>query len=303
MKMHRSEVNGIILEYDSFGAEDSEPILLISGLGIQMIGWNAPFCEILAAHGYRVIRFDNRDVGLSTHFDNAPVPNLASVAEVIARGDQPDVPYTLHDMADDAVGLLDALSIKQAHIVGRSMGGMIAQLVASEHPSHTLSLAAIMSSTGNSNLPSATPEVMTMLSSRPPHPLEDEAGFLAHSIAFARMIASPAHPFDETAQKSQILTAMRRAYNPAGFARQIAAIAATGDLRASLGSITVPTLVVHGSDDPLVPMTSGKDIAANIQNADLLIIEGMGHELPPVLYDTVASAIVQNACRAPSCLR
>jgi pimeloyl-ACP methyl ester carboxylesterase len=300
--MYRAEVNGIILEYDSFGAEDAESILLISGLGVQMTGWTAPFCKTLAAQGYRVIRFDNRDVGLSTHFDNSPVPDIASVAEAISRGGQPDVPYTLHEMADDAVGLLDALSIKQAHIVGRSMGGMIAQLVASDHPSHTLSLTAIMSSTGNRSLPAATPEVMTMLSRCPPHPSVDEAGFLAHSISFSRMIASPAHPFDEAAQQNQILAAVRRAYNPAGFGRQIAAIAATGDLRSRLGAITVPTLVIHGSDDPLIPLTSGEDVAANIPNADLLIIEGMGHELPPPLYDTVASAIIHNVRRASTCL-
>ena len=137
-----------------------------------------------------------------------------------------------------------------------------------------------------------------MLSRRPPHPSEDEAGSVAHSISFSRMIASPAYPFDETAQKSQIMAAIRRAYNPAGFGRQIAAIVAIGDLRSRLATITVPTLVVHGSDDLLVPMTSGEDIAANIQNADLLIIEGMGQELPPALYDTVVSAIIRNVHRA-----
>jgi pimeloyl-ACP methyl ester carboxylesterase len=198
----KTKANGIAIEYDSFGSEEAEAILLISGLGVQMIRWTVPFCETLAAQGYRVIRFDNRDVGLSTHFDDAPVPELVTVVSALARGEQPNVPYTLYDMANDAVGLLDALEIERAHIVGRSMGGMIAQLVASEHPHRILSLTSIMSSTGNPGLPPATPEAMAMLTQRAPHPSEDEEGFLAHSIALARAIGSPGYPFDETAQRA-----------------------------------------------------------------------------------------------------
>jgi pimeloyl-ACP methyl ester carboxylesterase len=296
--MSKAEANGIVIEHDSFGSRDAEPILLISGLGVQMIRWTVPFCKMLAAQGYRVIRFDNRDIGLSTHFNNAPIPQIAAVASAVAQGERPDVPYTLYDMAGDAVGLLDALEIKRAHIVGRSMGGMIAQLVVSEHPHRSLSLTSIMSSTGNPGLPQPTPEVMEALTQRAPHPSEDEEGFLTHSIAFSRMIASPGYPFDETIQRDQALAEVRRAYNPAGFGRQIAAMVAVGDLRVRLKVIAVPTLVVHGANDLLMPPACGLDTAANIKGAELRIIEGMGHDLPSELYEDLTSAIAGNARRA-----
>jgi pimeloyl-ACP methyl ester carboxylesterase len=296
--MPKLRVNQIVIEYDSFGSEDAEPILLISGLGAQMIRWPVPFCRALTSRGYRVIRFDNRDAGLSTHLNEAPVPDLASVAAALARGEAPNVPYTLRDMAGDTIGVLDRLSIAQAHIVGRSMGGMIAQLVASEHPHRLLSLTSIMSGSGNPENPPPAPEVMALLISRCPHPSEDEAGFLAHRMAFSRLISGRGYPFDEVAQRIDILAEVSRAYDPTGFGRQIAAIAATGDCRALLSKIDVPTLVVHGSDDPLIPLEAGKDTAANIRGADLLVVQGMGHEIPSPLYETVAAAIVNNARRA-----
>ena len=296
--MPKLRVNQIVIEYDSFGSEDAEPILLISGLGAQMVRWPVPFCRALASRGYRAIRFDNRDAGLSTHLDEAPVPDLASVAAALARGEAPNVPYTLRDMAGDTIGVLDRLSIAQAHIVGRSMGGMIAQLVASEHPHRLLSLTSIMSGSGNPENPPPAPEVMARLISRCPHPSEDEAGFLAHRMAFSRLISGRGYPFDEVAQRIGILAEVNRAYDPTGFGRQIAAIAATGDCRALLSKIDVPTLVVHGSDDPLIPLEAGKDTAANIRGADLLVVQGMGHEIPSPLYETVAAAIVNNARRA-----
>jgi pimeloyl-ACP methyl ester carboxylesterase len=296
--MPKAEANGINIEYDSFGPEDAEPILLISGLGVQMIRWTAPFCEQLAAHGFRVIRFDNRDVGLSTHFSEAPVPDLDVVAGARARGERPDVPYTLDDMADDAVALLDALGIERAHIVGRSMGGMIAQIAASEHPQRILTLTSMMSSSGNPGLPPSSPAAMAVLMQRPPHPWQDEEGFLDHSVRVARIIGSPGFPFDEAAQRAQALLEARRAYDPAGFGRQIAAIVATGDRRARLNTIAVPTLVVHGDADPLIPLAGGEDTAANIRSAELRVIEGMGHEIPTGLYETLAHAIANNARRA-----
>src|ERR1700692_107718 len=252
--MPKAEANGISIEYDSFGVEDAVPILLLAGLGVQMIGWTVPFCEILAAGGFRVIRFDNRDSGLSTHFAEASVPALAAVTGALARGERPDVPYTLYDMANDAVGLLDALGIEQAHIVGRSMGGMIGQLVATEHPERTLSLTSIMSSSGNPALPPSTPEAMAVLTQRPPHPSQDEQGFLDHSIRAARVLSSPGFPFNEAAQRAQALVAAKRAYNPAAFGRQIAALVANGDRRTRLSTIAVPTLVMHGTADPLIPL-------------------------------------------------
>ncbi|MDR3513249.1 MAG: alpha/beta hydrolase [Caulobacteraceae bacterium] len=296
--MARAEANGISIEYDSLGDDDAETILLVAGLGMQMVRWSAEFRETIAAQGFRVVRFDNRDVGLSTHFDDAPVPELNAVAQALARGERPDVPYTLYDMADDAAGLLDVLEIERAHIVGASMGGMIAQLIASEHPHRTLSLTSIMSNTGNPGLPPATAEAMAVLTQRPPSPFEDEAGFLAHSARSARVIGSPGFPFDEAAQRAEALAAAQRAYNPAGFGRQIAAITATGDRRARLNTIAAPTLVVHGAADPLVPLAGGQDTAANIRGAELKVIEGMGHDLPPALYETLALAIAANARRA-----
>jgi pimeloyl-ACP methyl ester carboxylesterase len=201
-------------------------------------------------------------------------------------------------MANDAVGLLDSLMIKRAHVVGRSMGGMIAQLLASEHAERVLSLVSIMSSTGNRDLPQASPAVMAAMTSPAPHPLKDEKGYLAHRVAFSRVIAGRGYPFDESAQRDQALADVKRAYNPSGFWRHIAAIAATGDLRSRLANISAPTLVLHGSDDPLVPPEAGKDTAANIKGAELIIVEGMGHDFPPSLFGLVAGVIADNARRA-----
>jgi pimeloyl-ACP methyl ester carboxylesterase len=296
--MPKAHVNGIDIEHDGFGSEDAAAILLISGLGVQMTRWTAPFCQMLAAQGFHVIRFDNRDVGLSTHFADSPVPDLAAVAGALARGERPEVPYTLDDMADDAVGLLEALGIERSHIVGRSMGGMIAQIVASEHPERTLTLTSIMSSSGNPGLPPSSPEAMAVLTQRAPHPSQDEKGFLDHSVRAARILGSPGFPFDETLQRAQALGEAKRAYNPAGFGRQIAAIVAAGDRRARLNTIAAPTLVLHGAADPLIPLAGGKDTAAHIKGAELRVIEGMGHEIPPGVYQTVVQAIADNARRA-----
>lgn len=295
--MPKIKANAIDIEYDSFGDSEAPALVLISGLGTQMIRWSEPFCRLLAAQGLRVIRFDNRDAGLSTHFESASRPDFAAIAEAVARGETPAVPYTLGDMADDVVGLLDALEIQQAHLVGRSMGGMIAQLVASEHAQRVLSLVSIMSSTGNPALAQTRPAVMAAMTSPAPHPRQDEDGYLAHCVAFSQAIAGPGHAFDAAAQRAQALAELQRAYQPAGFWRQLAAIAATGDLRPRLARITAPTLVVHGADDPLIPPEAGKDTAAHIQGAQLRIVEGMGHDVPPALFGWMASAIADNAGR------
>lgn len=289
--MNTLHANGITLAYDSFGDERDDTLLLIAGLGTQMLRWSDDFCGTLAGTGLRVIRYDNRDAGLSTHFDHCPAPDLAALVQALAAGQTPRVPYTLHDMAADAVGLLDALSIERAHVVGRSMGGMIAQLLAADHPQRVRSLTAIMSSTGNRALPQAAPEVMALMTRPAPHPRDDEAGYLAHALAFAERIASPGVPFDAAAQRAVIQQECRRAHDPAGTARQIAAIAATGDLRPKLAQVRMPTLVVHGSDDVLIPPACGEDIAANITGAERLHIDGMGHDLPPVLHARVIAAI------------
>lgn len=291
------EANGITLEFDHFGPAQAEPILLISGLGVQMIRWTAPFCEALAAEGYRVIRFDNRDVGHSTHFDKAPVIEITALAQALGRGERLDLAYTLRDMADDAIGLLDGLEIERAHVVGRSMGGMIAQLMAAEHAPRTLSMASIMSSTGNPGLPPPSPDAMTALTQRAPNPFENEPGYLNHCVAAARVIASPGFVFDEDAQRMQALAELRRDYNPAGFSRQIAAMVTAGDRRTRLNTIAAPSLIVHGADDPVIPVAGGQDTAANIKGSTLMVIEGMGHDLPVELYETVARAIAANAGR------
>uniref|UniRef100_B0T2P6 Alpha/beta hydrolase fold n=1 Tax=Caulobacter sp. (strain K31) TaxID=366602 RepID=B0T2P6_CAUSK len=295
--MPNVEANGLTLEFDHFGSADAEPILLISGLGVQMIRWTAPFCETLAAQGYRVIRYDNRDVGLSTHLDKAPAIEMTALAQALGRGERLDLAYTLRDMADDAIGLLDALEIERAHIVGRSMGGMIAQLLAAEHAHRTLSMASIMSSTGNPGLPPPSPDAMTALTQRAPNPFENEPSYLDHCVAAARVIASPGFVFDEDAQRRQALAELRRAYNPAGFSRQIAAMVTAGDRRTQLNTIAAPSLVLHGADDPLIPIAGGQDTAANIKGSKLMVIEGMGHDLPVELHETVARAIAANARR------
>ncbi len=289
--------NGIELAYDSFGDEADEAILLIAGLGTQMIRWTGPFCGELAARGYRVIRFDNRDAGCSTHFNQCSPPDFGVLAARLMAGQRPDVPYTLYDMAADSIGLLDTLSIDRAHVVGRSMGGMIAQIMASEHPERVLSLTSIMSSTGNAGLPQAAPDVMAMMTRPAPDPFSDEVGFLAQSIAFAQRISGSRYPLDDQAHRLLVLEEIQRAYDPAGAARQIAAMAVTGDRRSRLATITAPALVVHGADDPLILPACGEDTANSIPNAQLMMIQGMGHDLPPALYQTVAEAIDKTARR------
>ncbi|RFO97514.1 alpha/beta hydrolase [Rhodoferax lacus] len=295
--MPKIKANGIEIAYDCFGNTDAQVVLLISGLGTQMIRWSEPFCQILANQGFSVIRFDSRDAGLSTHFDSASTPDFAAISDAVSRGEAPHVPYTLFDMAKDAIGLLDALKIRQAHVVGRSMGGMVAQLMASEHAERVLSLVSMMSSTGNRDLPQASPAVMAAMTSPAPHPLKDEQAYLAHCVAFSQVIAGRGYPVDVSAQRDQALAEVKRAYNPSGFWRHIAAIAATGDLRARLAKISAPTLVLHGSDDPLVSPEAGRDTAAHIDGAELRIVEGMGHDLPPALFGLVATAIADNARR------
>lgn len=290
--------NGLNIAFESFGAVDAEPMLLISGLGVQMTRWSVAFCNALASRGYRVIRFDNRDVGLSTHLDTAPVPDFDVLAAALGRGERPDLPYTLGDMAQDAVGLLDALQIERAHVVGRSMGGMIAQIMACEHPDRVSSLTSIMSSTGNPGLAGPSPEAMATLTRRGPDPHQDQAGYLDHLVAAARSIASPGFPFDEAAHRVQASAEFDRSYNPAGFARQIAAVGAAGDRRARLHAVSAPTLVIHGAQDLLFPLGGGQDTAANISGAELLVIEGMGHDMPAGLNDIFICAITVNALRS-----
>ena len=295
--MDRVKANGVELTWDEWGDASHEAILLIAGLGTQMIRWTAPFSQELAGRGYRVIRFDNRDAGCSTHLSHRAPPDFGELAAALMNGQAPDVPYTLYDMAADAVGLLDALSIDRAHVVGRSMGGMIAQIMASEHAGRVLSLTSIMSSSGNPALPRAAPDAMAMMAAPAPDPVSDEEGYVAYGLDFARRIAGRRYPVDEVARRDLILEEARRSRDRTGFGRQIAAIAVAGDRRARLATVTAPTLVIHGTDDPLFPPACGQDTAASIPNAVLMLIEGMGHDLPPALYGAVAEAIDRTARR------
>lgn len=292
--------NGVTLAYESFGDDEAEAILLISGLGTQMIRWDESFCRGLVALGYRVIRFDNRDAGRSTDFAQHGAVDFDALVSQLRAGLRPEVAYTLADMALDAIGLLDALSIPQAHVVGRSMGGMIAQVMAGEHPGRVLSLTSIMSATGNPAMPSAEPDVMAMMTRPGPDPVIDQAGYLDRAVAFARRIAGVAYPFDEEACRALIRREVRRGIVPDGFGRQLAAVAVAGDRRPRLATITAPTLVIHGKDDPLVPAENGKETAASIPNAELMLIDGMGHDLPAQLFRTVAGAIDRTARRPRS---
>lgn len=290
--------NNIELAYDSFGNDNDEAIILIAGLGTQMIRWTVPFCEQLAARGFRVIRFDNRDTGCSTHYSHYPAMDFNALAAALMSGQRPDMPYTLDDMASDVIGLLDAMGIDRAHVVGRSMGGMIAQLVASMYPERVLSLTSIMSTSGNPSLPQASPEVMGLMTTPGPNPFEDEAGFMSHSLAFAKRIAGSGYPFDEEAYRALIAEEIRRAYDPGSVGRQIAAIAVSGDRRPLLAAIEVPALVIHGMDDPLFVPACGEDTTASIPSAELMLIEGMGHDLPHQLYGQTIDAIERTSKRS-----
>lgn len=294
--MAQARINGITLEYDVHGAPDGEPMLLIMGLGAQMTRWPVGLYEKLVARGFRVIRFDNRDVGLSQKFSGAP--KIEDVVGALMKGEKPDIPYTLDDMAADAVGLLDYLAVKRAHIVGASMGGMIGQLVAADYPERALSFTSIFSTTGNPALPPAKPEAMAVLTTRAPDPNENIDAYLDHTVRNARTIGSPGYPFDEKLMRERLLSDVRRCYEPLGVARQIGAVVANGDRRAKLATIKTPTVVLHGDSDPLVPVEGGRDTAANIPGAELRIIPNMGHDLPPALYDVVVEAICRAAERS-----
>jgi pimeloyl-ACP methyl ester carboxylesterase len=278
----------IELEYEVFGSRVDEPLLLIMGLGAQMILWDEDFCERLAQCGHRVIRFDNRDVGLSTWLDDLGVPDMPALMGASVRGEEVEAPYSLDDMADDAIAILDALGHEQAHICGASMGGMIAQTVAMRHPARARSLISIMSTTGNRELPPANPEAMTLLASPPP---AERQAFIDQSLVTDRVIGSPAYPSEESFLRERAARLYDRAFHPSGATRQMAAILAHGDRRPGLRELDLPTLVIHGKDDPLVPVEGGIDTHEAISDSELMLIDGMGHNLPRELYGQVIEGI------------
>jgi pimeloyl-ACP methyl ester carboxylesterase len=296
--MSKARANGIELEYEVRGADDGEPLLLIMGLGAQMTRWPPALIDKLTAKRFRVITFDNRDVGLSHKLDGAGPPDMAAILEAVRAGREPPAAYTLDDMASDSVGLLDALGIAKAHVVGASMGGMIAQLVAADYPERVLSLTSIMSTTGAPDLPQATPEAMAVINQRGPDPREDFEGFLAHSIKGSRAIGSPAYPANEAEVRERATADFQRSFYPVGFSRQYAAVMASRDRRAKLAKVKAPTMVVHGEADPLVRLEGGQDTARHVAGAELVVLPGMGHDLPAALHDKIVAAIARAAERA-----
>jgi len=281
------KVDDTEIVYDTFGNPSAPPILLIMGLGAQMIRWDEAFCQFLAAQGRWVIRFDNRDVGLSTKFDEAGVPDVMA----LIQGEAVNVPYKLKDMAGDAVGLLDALGVKEADVVGVSMGGMIAQTMAIHYPDRVRTLTSIMSSTGNPNLPQPTPEAMTVLLA-PPVSSRDE--YIKNSLESAKVLHGPHYPLNEDYVRNYSEISYDRCYHPQGFSRQLGAVLASGSRNEALANVKIPTLVIHGDADPLVPIEGGKDTAKSIPEAELLIIEGMGHSFPTEVVPQILGAILKH---------
>jgi pimeloyl-ACP methyl ester carboxylesterase len=292
--MSTLQANGIRIEYDSFGDRAGRPLLLIMGLGGQMLLWEDEFCEALAQRGHFVVRFDNRDVGLSSKLEEAGVPNPLELMQKAASGQPLQVPYTLDEMADDAAGVLDALELEGAHVCGASMGGMIAQTLAYRHPSRVRSLTSIMSTTGDPSLPQAAPEAMAVLLSAPP---ATRAEAIEQGVKTWRVIGSPGFPFDEDRIRRRAGVLYDRCFYPQGVARQLAAILAHGNRTPHLARVTAPTLVIHGAADPLVPLAGGRDTAAAIPGATLLVIDGMGHDLPPGAWPRIVGAIAAHTER------
>ncbi|MCI0776678.1 MAG: alpha/beta hydrolase [Chloroflexi bacterium] len=289
--MPNIRVNGISLEYEEFGEQSATPLLLIMGLGAQMVRWPEAFYQQLAGRGFRVIRYDNRDVGLSTKF-HEQCPDPGPLLGDVIQGKSVDLPYTLDDMADDAAGLLQALGIPAAHVVGASLGGYIAQLFAIHHPRQMLTLTSIMSSTGDPDLPQPEPETMALLAK--PVPAEREAR-VQQSIETSRALNGPGFAFDEARSRAMVELSLDRDPDPTGGGRQMLAIVSSGSRREALGNVKAPTLVIHGDADPLVPIAGGYATAEAIPGAKMLVIEGMGHSQPEGAWPLIIDSIVELA--------
>jgi len=282
------------IEYESLGDPAHPAIVLIMGLGTQLTSWPEAFCQALVEGGFRVVRFDNRDSGLSARAPAGRVPRVwravaASLLRLPLR-----IPYQLHDMAGDAVRVMDDLQIERAHVVGASMGGMIAQVLAAQFPQRVLSLTSIMSSSGNPRLPLPSRRARQALLGRPANP-HDVESVVSHLVQVFGVIGSPAYPEPEASMRERLRRNVKRAYDPDGTRRQLLAVIASGDRRALLRRIKTPTLVIHGRADPLVPLAAGQDTAANVLGAKLLEIDGMGHDLPSALLPKLAAAIIAHS--------
>lgn len=286
--MPRVATNGIEIEVETRGDPGGSPLLLLRGLGTQLIQWPCDLLERLVAAGHYVILPDNRDVGLSTHLHGAPTPSIGDVVRAMAEGRDPGVAYRIHDMAADHAGLLDALGVESAHVCGMSLGGAVAQQLAIDHPRKARSLISIYSTPGAPGLPGPTPEAMAALMQPGPSDLE---GFVAHQIATGRVFAGQTYPLDERQRAALARRCFERAFDPSGVARQLAAITASGDRTPRLRELQLPTLVIHGDEDPLIQEPCGRATAEAIPGARYERIVGMGHDLPDALLERVAGLI------------
>jgi len=285
----KTKANGIEIEYETFGKKSDPALLLIMGLGAQLTLWPEPLCEGLAAKGFFVVRYDNRDVGLSTDFGKWGLPDLMGAFARLMKGEKVDTPYLLDDMAADAVGLLDALGIDRAHMVGASMGGMIAQILAAKYPSRTLSLVSIMSTSGRPGLPTGKPEAVAMLSAAPEGPAREQ--LIAHGMKLRTVIGSPGYPPDSAELRALVERNIDRRYYPAGAARQYLSVLASGPRTELLKTVKVPTLVLHGADDPLLPVECGRDVASLVPGAKIETYPGWGHDLPKGMVPKLVQSI------------
>jgi pimeloyl-ACP methyl ester carboxylesterase len=282
--------NGVELCYETFGDPSDPAVLLVMGLATQMVGWPDEFCAALASRGFHVIRFDNRDIGRSQAMD-FPVP---TVRQLVFR-DKKAAHYTLEDMAGDGFGLLDHLGIERAHVVGVSMGGMIGQTMAARRPERVLSFASMLSNTGARWSGQPSPRLYPAMLRKPPR---DREGYIQHGVDLFHKIGSPGFPRDDEQLREIAARSYERGLNAAGSSRQLAAIVASGDRTPLLRTITVPTVVIHGTKDRLVPVSGGRATARAIPGAQLVLIEGMGHDLPRGAWTQMLDAIEENAARA-----
>jgi len=296
--MPTKHVNSIDIAYDTFGNADDRPLVLIMGLATSMIAWPEQFCRLLAKAGHYVIRFDNRDVGYSSKLNDLGVPDLEKMAADLRSGTNVQVPYTLSDMATDTIGLMDALRIERAHICGVSMGGMIGQVMAIEHPHRLRSLTSVMSTTGERYLPASTPAAVKAMMSMPP---QTRDLFLEYQVDLIRAFSDNSDHFDEAVQRELADLAFVRGLYPSGFFRQMAAIMSADGRYSQLTSVRVPTLVLHGDRDTVIPLAHGQDTANAIAGARLVVVEGLGHGLAfPNLWSRMVAAIAAHTAEAES---
>ena len=287
-----AKANGIELCYDTFGDRAAPPMVLIMGLAAQMIAWDDDFCGELASRGYWVVRFDNRDIGLSTKFSEHGVPDVMAMLGMLLQGRTVTAPYTLRDMAADTIGLMDALGIKSAHVIGASMGGAIAQEIAIRHPARLRTLTSIMSSTGEPGLAQPAPEAMQILMAPTP---TDRDAYLKRYLQTWQVLRGPGFPLDEARDAERGVRTFERGLNPPGAARQLAAIMASGSRKEALAAVKTPALIIHGDADPLVRLDGGEATARAIPGAKLMVIKGMGHALPIPMWPQIIAAIEGHA--------